>query len=176
MGGWSGRMAPIIIASALALLGVFLASGDALGQSAPEDHSLSGVPDKDTAISISAQVSLVWQTDAQIMVANTSFRDNRLGAEATNGVVIDTLQKAAVTALSEAAMSGARTGHVDVVATVYRFAGDAALVDAWAPVGIFINTTDMAVETGGQAAFHTRVQFIQDASRTAAAGMDAPTR
>jgi len=41
---------------------------------------------------------------------------------------------------------------------------------------IFINTTDMAVETGGRAAFHTRVQFIPDASRTASAGTDAPAR
>ena len=65
-GGGSSPTAPIVTLAALALLGIFLASGDALGQSAPQDLSLGGAPDKDSAISISAQVSLVWQTDAHI--------------------------------------------------------------------------------------------------------------
>jgi len=176
--GWGGGLVLNIVVGALALFGAFLACGDAMGQTAPEELSLSGpsASGGDTAISISAQVSLVWQTGGKIMAANTSFDDRRIGAQANNGEVVDALQKAAVAALTQAAMTGADTGHVDVVATVYQFLGDTAAVNAWSPVGIFINTTDMAVQTGGKAAFHTRVQFIPDASRAAAAGMDAPAR
>ena len=123
-------MAPIILASALSLPGVFPVSGEWLAQDAPEDQTLSGAPDEDTAISISAKVSLVGRKDAQTVAANTNFNDNRLSAEAPNGVVIDTPQKAAVCALSQAGMSGVRTGFVGVVAPVSRFAGDAALVEA----------------------------------------------
>lgn len=166
------------VAGALALLGAFLASGDAHAQSAPAGpmpvELSQGGPGIESAISVSAQVSLVWRQETGIKAAVTNYSDSGTGEAATAEHIFEVMQKAAITALGEAAAAGARTGHVDVVATVYRFDTASGAISNWAPVGVFIDTTDMAVGDDGKANFHTHGQFIPDASQQVQPAEEAP--
>jgi hypothetical protein len=163
-----------VVGGSAALIG---AAWMAAGASAQEIERLepgtdpgpaAGVSTLQGALSVSAQVSVVFEAGERVAVMRTNFADVPTGADATPAYVMRSIQEAAIAGLGEAARNGAQTGHADVVAVVYQFAGTPEAVAAWRPLGVFINTTDMSRDPLGQTQFHTRVQFIPDNSRQAA--------
>lgn len=125
------------------------------------------------SLTISAQVSIVFESGGQVGVARTSFTDAAVGADATADYVMRSLQAVATEGLMQAAMNGAHAGHADVVAVVYRFDGTAQALSGWAPMGVFVHTTEMSLDAFGKANFSTRVRFLPDPSFDAASVRDA---
>lgn len=166
---------------AIAVLAAGFITLEANAQSAPNLPSTTAPSaPMHNGISISAQISVVFQPDGfnKIGAMTTNFADGVAGEKATNDYVFSMLQQAAMSGLAEATGRGAQSGHADVVAVVYRFSADADTVSAWAPIGVFINTTDMNLDVSGRAAFHTRVQFIPDQTASqvrTAMPLDPPT-
>ena len=118
----------------------------------------------ESGISIRAQVDLMFQpaVGSSITVLQNSFET--AGANASSDYIFQVLDQAAMAGLSQALAQGAKSGRVTVVATSCQIGLSDNMIRAWAPIGVFINTTDMSVGDDGKADFHTRIKFIPDVS------------
>jgi hypothetical protein len=117
-----------------------------------------------TAITVQGQISVVFQTDGKLGMARSNFENSAVGPNATQEAVVQLMQQAAADGLGKAAEQGAQTGRADVIATVYRFAGNSQTqtIEAWQPLGTFINSTDMTQGADGKTALHAHIQFIPE--------------
>jgi hypothetical protein len=147
---------------AFAAAAIFLGSPHAAAQ-LPYDFP-SGAPPIESGISIRAQVDLMFQPAFadSITVMQNSFET--IGANASSDYIFQVLDQAAKAGLSQALAQGAKSGRVTVVATSCHIGVSDNTIQSWAPIGVFINTTDMSVGDDGKANFHTRIKFIPDVS------------
>ena len=74
--------------------------------------------------------------------------------------VFDMLNNAVLAGVDQALAGGAQTGRISVVAVCYTYDAAAVGDSALAPMGVFINTTDLDVLPNGQAALRTNVKVI----------------
>jgi len=164
-----------ITASALALTAACIAAPAATAQSVTD----LGVPgqtwsepgydgftpqEMSNGIAIRAQVDVVFQPGLSdsVSVLQNQFATGAMGVNATTEYIFEILNKAALDGLQEALYRGARSGRVTVVATGCEVGMAGAELRSYAPVGVFINTTDMLVGDDGKAHFRTNVKFIPD--------------
>jgi hypothetical protein len=124
----------------------------------------------ENGISVRAQVDVMFQTDAgeKVVLMTNAFQTGASGQNLSSEYVFEVLNRAALEGLDEALAKGAKTGRVNVVAVCYAFGVEGDNFHSLAPMGVFINTTDMDVLPDGKAAFRTNVKFIPPA------GMGAP--
>jgi hypothetical protein len=164
----------LMTASALALgvvcLAAPVAAQTAPGQSAPgqnwSEPGYNGFSMDDTqmGVTIQVQIDVVFQPalGERVSVLQNQFTTGAMGVNATTEYIFEILNQAALGGLQEALMRGAQSGRVTVVATGCEVGLAGHVLRSYAPVGVFINTTDMRVGADGKARFHTRVKFIPD--------------
>ena len=119
----------------------------------------------ENGISVRAQVDVMFQTDAgeQVVLMTNAFQAGASGQNLSSEYIFEILNRAALEGLDEALQKGAKTGRVNVVAVCYAFGVEGDSFHSLAPMGVFINTTDMDVLPDGKAAFRTNVKFIPPA-------------
>lgn len=160
----TARPKPIFAWVARGLAAASLLSLVPLGAYAQEAGGAPSSPGMQTGISIRANVDLVYLPSLgdEVKLSQTSFSAGAMGDIATPANVFDILNRAALAGLTEALAQGARAGRITVVASGCEVgvAGDA--LKAAAPIGIFVNTTDMEMGRDGKPVFTTRVRFIPD--------------
>lgn len=174
-----------VTATALALTAACLAAPGAVAQSTPgqappgviwSEPGYDGFNRNDvqSGVAIRAQIDVVFQPGLSdsVSVLQNQFTTGAMGVNATTEYIFAILNQAALNGLQEALYRGARSGRVTVVATGCEVGLEGRELRTYAPVGVFINTTDMVVGDDGQARFHTSVKFIPD---TAAGTSGAPT-
>lgn len=146
--------------------------GAPYGQTAPpqawNEPGYRGFAQEDlqSGIAIRAQIDVVFQPGLgdSVSVLQNQFTTGAMGVNATTEYIFEVLNQAALNGLQEALMRGARSGRVTVVATGCEVGVEGRQLRSYAPVGVFINTTDMLVGADGMARFHTSVKFIPDAA------------
>ncbi|HVY90968.1 MAG TPA: hypothetical protein VG942_19020 [Hyphomonadaceae bacterium] len=155
----SGTARPAMVAAAMACIATPQAIAQAL--LTPPGPSIGEI---EKGISISAQVDLVFQPPGgSVKMLQNNFRTGAAEENATPNFVFEVLNQAALAGLDQALQQGAQSGRVCVVATSYHVGLGSDGIKAAAPIGVFINTTDMEV-VDGKANFHTHIQFIPDGS------------
>lgn len=119
----------------------------------------------ESGISLRAQVDVMFQPDGgeKVVLMQNAFQTGASGQNLTSEYIFEVLNRAAMAGLDEALAKGARSGRVNVVAVCYQFGVDGDSFHSLAPMGVFINTTDMDVLPDGKAAFRTNVKFIPPA-------------
>ena len=119
----------------------------------------------ESGISLRAQIDVMFQPDdgGQVVLMQNAFQTGASGQNLTSEYIFEILNRAALAGLDEALVKGARSGRVNVVAVCYQFGVDGDSFHSLAPMGVFINTTDMDVLPDGKAAFRTNVKFIPPA-------------
>lgn len=119
----------------------------------------------ENGISVRAQVDVMFQTNAgdQMVLMTNAFQTGASGQNLSSEYIFEILNRAALEGLDEALAKGAKSGRVNVVAVCYAFGVEGDSLHSLAPMGVFINTTDMDVLPDGKAAFRTNVKFIPPA-------------
>lgn len=74
--------------------------------------------------------------------------------------VFDILNNAALDGVTQALAGGAQSGRVSVTAICYAYGVDNNGSQSVAPMGLFINTTDMKVLSDGGTALHTDIKVL----------------
>lgn len=116
-----------------------------------------------TGISMRAQVDVLYTppgASAPILVQK-AFETRASAINLSSQYVFDVLNEAALAGVEQAIAGGAQTGRVSVVAVcyVYGAATDGA-APTLAPMGVYINTTDLNVLPDGVAALSTKYKVI----------------
>lgn len=146
-----------------------LASGVVLFTSAPPAMAQEAfrdvpwdVPASENGISLRAQVDVMFQPEegGPVVLMQNAFATGAAGQNLSSEYIFDILNRAALAGLDEALAKGARSGRANVVAVCYQFGVDGDSMHSLAPMGVFINTTDMDVLPDGKAAFHTNIKFV----------------
>jgi hypothetical protein len=146
-----------------------IASGVALTAALPaisaQDYELVP-PSTDAAaqrgITVRAQVDVLFTppgASAPILVQK-AFETRASAINLSSQYVFDILNDAALAGVDQALAGGAQTGRFSVVAVCYSYGMDNNGSSLVAPMGVFINTTDMAVTADGHAALKTNVKVI----------------
>lgn len=119
----------------------------------------------ENGISVRAQIDVMFQPDGggPVVLMQNAFQTGASGQNLTSEYIFELLNNAALAGLDEALAKGAKSGRVNVVAVCYQFGVDGDRFHSLAPLGVFINTTDMDVTPDGKAAFRTNVKFIPPA-------------
>lgn len=151
-------------------LAVSLASGMLLLAAAPSASAqvFRDVPwdmPAENGISVRAQVDVTFRPEGggQVVLMTNAFQTGASGQNLSSEYIFDILNRAALEGLDEALAKGAKTGRVNVVAVCYAFGVEGDSLHSLAPMGVFINTTDMDVLPDGKAAFRTNFKFIPPA-------------
>jgi hypothetical protein len=116
----------------------------------------------ETGISLRAQIDVLYTPPgaaAPILVQKT-FETRASAINLSSQYVFDTLNEAALAGVEQAIAGGAQTGRVSVVAVCYMFGSPAGGALQLAPMGVFINTTDLSMLPDGNAALHTKYKVI----------------
>ena len=125
----------------------------------------SGVPDMIPAgrgISMRAQIDVLYTppgATAPILVQK-AIETRSSALNLNSQYVFDVLNNAVLAGVDQALAGGAQTGRISVVAVCYTYDAGAVGDQALAPMGVFINTTDLDVLPNGQAALRTNVKVI----------------
>ena len=101
-------------------------------------------------------------------VASRTQRSFETGAASVNissQYVFDVLNEAVLAGVDQALAGGAQTGRISVVAVCYSYGVDGEGVRSLAPMGVFINTTNLNVTADGNAALHSNLRVIPPAGR-----------
>lgn len=149
-----------------------LAAGIALQAAMPvasaQEYELV-VPDESVlpqlGISVHARVDVLFTppgTDTPILLQR-SFETGAASVNISSQYVFDVLNEAVLAGVDEALAGGAQTGRISVVAVCYSFGVDGEGVQSLAPMGVFINTTDLNVMPEGVASLRTNVKVIPPA-------------
>lgn len=161
------------IAAGLALQAALPAASAQDYELVPPDQSPSGQPPSDQlgapdmipagrGISMRAQIDVLYTppgATAPILVQKAI--ETRASAINLNSqYVFDMLNNAVLAGVDQALAGGAQTGRISVVAVCYSYDAAAVGDSALAPMGVFINTTDLDVLPNGQAALRTNVKVI----------------
>ena len=113
-------------------------------------------------ISVHATIDVLYVPPgamAPILVQKT-FETRATAVNMSSQYVFDVLNEAALAGVDQALAGGAQTGRISVVAVCYTFGVDGQGVQLLAPMGVFINTTDLSVMPEGVAALRTNVRVI----------------
>lgn len=121
-----------------------------------------GFQASENGISVRAQVDVMFQKEdgGPTVLVQDSFITGASGQNLSSEYIFEILNRAALAGLDGALMQGATSGRVNVVAVCYQFGVEGDSFHSLAPLGVFINTTDMDVLPDGKAAFRTNVKFI----------------
>lgn len=149
------------LAAGLASGAVLLASAPAASAQVFRDVPWDQ-PTSENGISMRAQIDVVFQPvdGGPVVLMQNGFTTGAAGQNLSSEYIFEILDRAALAGLDEALAKGARSGRVNVVAVCYQFGVTGDSVHSLAPLGVFINTTDMDVTPDGTPAFHTNVKFI----------------
>ena len=127
------------------------------------------VPDESVlpqlGISVHARVDVLFTPpgmDTPILLQR-SFETGAASVNISSQYVFDVLNEAVLAGVDEALAGGAQTGRISVVAFCYSFGVDGEGVQSLAPMGVFINTTDLNVMPEGVASLRTNVKVIPPA-------------
>ena len=155
----SGRTFAASLASGMLLLATAPSASAQIFRDVPWDAP------EENGISVRAQVDVMFQTEGggQMVLMTNAFQTGAAGQNLSSEYIFETLNRAALEGLDEALQKGAKTGRVNVVAVCYAFGVEGDSLHSLAPMGVFINTTDMDVLPDGKAAFRTNVKFIPPA-------------
>jgi hypothetical protein len=117
-------------------------------------------------ITLTAQVSGVFELDGAegVSIVRTNFADQAFGENATQAYVMACLEQASTLTLSDALSKGARSGRIDVIAIVYELDAPSAGRSPFAPLGLFINSTELTLDSNGRPVLSKRVRYIPDPS------------
>ncbi len=151
-----------------AIMGVVagLAIQTALPSASAQEFTL--VPPADQAlpqfgISVHATIDVLYVppgASSPILIQKT-FETRAASVNMSSQYVFDVLNEAVLAGVDQALAGGAQTSRVSVVAVCYSFGvdgeGGAQLL---APMGVFINNTDMTLTADGNAALRTNVKVI----------------
>ena len=124
-----------------------------------------GAPDMIPAgrgISMRAQIDVLFTppgTDTPILIQR-SFETGAASVNISSQYVFDVLNEAVLAGVDQALAGGAQTGRISVVAVCYSYGVDGEGVRSLAPMGVFINTTDLNVTADGNAALHSNFRVI----------------
>lgn len=124
-----------------------------------------GAPDMIPAgrgISMRAQIDVLYTppgATAPILVQK-AIETRSSAINLNSQYVFDMLNNAVLAGVDQALAGGAQTGRISVVAVCYTYDAAAIGDSALAPMGVFINTTDLDVLPNGQAALRTNVKVI----------------
>ncbi len=113
-------------------------------------------------ISVHATIDVLYVPPGEttpILVQKT-FETRATAVNMTSQYVFDVLNEAALAGVDQALAGGAQTGRISVVAVCYTYGVDGQGVQLLAPMGVFINTTDLSVQPEGVASLRTNVRVI----------------
>lgn len=113
-------------------------------------------------ISVHATIDVLYVppgATAPILIQKT-FETRASALNMSSQYVFDVLNEAALSGVDQALAGGAQTGRISVVAVCYSYGVDGQGVQLLAPMGVFINTTDLSVQPEGVASLRTNVRVI----------------
>ena len=129
------------------------------------------VPDESVSpqlgISVHARVDVLFTppgTDTPVLIQR-SFETGAASVNISSQYVFDVLNEAVLAGVDQALAGGAQTGRISVVAVCYSYGVDGEGVRSLAPMGVFINTTNLNVTADGNAALHSNLRVIPPAGR-----------
>lgn len=119
----------------------------------------------ESGITVRAQIDVMYTPlggGAPVLVQKAI--ETRSGAiNQSSQFVFDVLNSAALAGVNQALANGAITGRVSVVAVCYSYGVGDTGAPLVAPMGVFINTTDLSLLPDGNAALRTNVKVIPPA-------------
>lgn len=113
-------------------------------------------------ISVHATIDVLYVppgATTPILIQKT-FETRASAVNMSSQYVFDVLNEAALSGVDQALAGGAQTGRISVVAVCYSYGVDGQGVQLLAPMGVFINTTDLSVQPEGVASLRTNVRVI----------------
>lgn len=115
-----------------------------------------------SAISLRAQVDVIYTPPgaSEPVLVQRAFETRATALNLSSEYVFEILNTAALAGVEQALAGGAQAGRVSVVAVCYLHGAPDGASPTLAPMGVFINTTDLNVLPDGNAALRTRVKVI----------------
>ena len=113
-------------------------------------------------ISMRAQIDVIYTppgASAPILVQK-AIETRSSAINLSSQYIFDVLNNAALAGAEQAIAGGAQTGRISVVAVCYMYDAGGIGEQALAPMGVFINTTDLDVLPNGHASLRTSVKVI----------------
>jgi hypothetical protein len=151
------------LAAGLALQAALPAAGAQEYELVPpaESGALDTLP-AGRGISMRAQVDVLYTPPgaAAPILVQKAFETRANAVNFSSQYVFDMLNNAVLAGVDQALAGGAQTGRISVVAVCYSYDVAGVGEQALAPMGVFINTTDLDVLPNGQAALRTNVKVI----------------
>lgn len=134
-------------------------------QAQPPSAAQLGVPDMIPAgrgISMRAQIDVLYTPPGatEPILVQKAIETRSSAINLNSQYVFDMLNNAVLAGVDQALAGGAQTGRISVVAVCYTYDAAGVGYSALAPMGVFINTTDLDVLPNGQAALRTNVKVI----------------
>lgn len=145
-----------------------LASGLALAASpsvSAQEYELvppEGFAPAEQGISARVQVDVIYTppgATAPILIQR-AFETRSSGANLSSDYVFSVINDATIAGIDHAIAGGAQTGRISVVAVCYAYGLDGAGQHSVAPMGVFINTSDLNVLPDGKAAVQSRYKIV----------------
>ena len=151
-----------------------LASGVALHVTAPaaqaQEYEL--VPQDpgmvvETGISMRAQIDVLYTPEgsSQPILVQRAFETSAVAYNLSSEYVFEVLNDAALAGVDQALAGGAQTGRISGVAVCYMYETQDGRTSTLAPMGVYMNTTDLNVLPDGKAALHTRYRIVPPTGR-----------
>jgi len=163
---------PAAVSSRFRSLAAGLASGAVMAATAPM-ASAQDLPDArwgqatpGGGISVRAQIDVMYQPPdgGPVVLMQKAVETGAEGANLSSEYVFDILNRAVLAGVDQALAQGAKEGRINVVAVCYAYGLSDQGVRSLTPMGVFINTTDMAV-VDGRAALHSNVKYVPPIDR-----------
>jgi hypothetical protein len=151
------RGAALILASSLALAPVPAAAAQEYELVPPE-----GFAPAEQGISARVQVDVIYTppgATAPVLIQR-AFETRSSGPNLSSDYVFSVINDATLAGIEHAIGGGAQTGRVSVVAVCYAYGLDGAGQQSVAPMGVFINTSDLNVLADGKASVQSRYKIV----------------
>ncbi len=118
-------------------------------------------------VSVHARIDVLYTppgADTPVLIQR-SFETGSASVNVSSQYVFEVLNEAVLAGVDQALAGGAQTGRISVVAVCYSFGVDGEGVRSLAPMGVFINTTDLSMTADGNAALRSNLRVIPPAGR-----------
>jgi hypothetical protein len=124
-------------------------------------------PDSKTAIQVRAQIDVLYTPagSSEPILVQRAFETSAAAYNLSSEYVFEVINSAALAGVDQALAGGAQTGRISVVAVCYTYETVDGRPSALAPMGVYMNTTDLNVLPDGKAALHTRYRIVPPSGR-----------
>jgi hypothetical protein len=119
-------------------------------------------PDSESGIQMRAQIDVLYTPtgSSEPILVQRAFETSAAAHNLSSQYIFEVIANATLAGVEQAIAGGAQTGRISVVAVCYTYETEDGRTSTVAPMGVYINTTDLSVLPDGNAALSSRYRIV----------------